>query len=96
LIRAADDFAENEPGFALNCGLVALHWICTGRAYEATTGEVLTAYAQMLRAADVAHCTETAKEQLRKMLEGFPEERFVRGALAHVLPIKSPIPLPER
>ena len=28
LMRAADDFAEKEPGFALNCGLMALHWIC--------------------------------------------------------------------
>jgi len=96
LMRAADDFAEKDPGFALNCGLMALYWICAGRAYEATTGEVLTAYAQMLRAADVARCTVAAMEQLRKMLEGFPQERFVRGALAHVLPIKSPIPLPER
>jgi tetratricopeptide (TPR) repeat protein len=96
LIRAADDFAENEPAFALNCGLMALYWICAGRAYEATAGEVLTAYARMLRAADVAQCAEAAREQLRKMLESFPQERFVRGALAHVLAIKSPLSEPEQ
>ena len=96
LIRAADDFAEKEPGFALNCGLLALYWICEGRAYEATSGEVLTAYAQIRRAADVAHCTEATMEQLRKMLEGFPHERFVRGALAHVLAIKPLVPATER
>ena len=41
-------------GFALNCGLMALYWICTGRAYEATSGEVLTAYAQIRRCG--GHC----------------------------------------
>jgi hypothetical protein len=35
-------------------------------------------------------------EQLRTMLEGFPQERFVRGALAHVLAIKPPMSVPER
>jgi hypothetical protein len=96
LMRAATDFAENEPGFALNCGLMALYWICDGRVYEATTGEVLTAYAQIRRAADVAQCTEAAMEQLRKVLESFPQERFVSGALAHVLAIKPPVPVPEQ
>ncbi len=96
LIRAADDFAENEPGFALNCGLMALYWICEGRAYEATSGEVLTAYAQIRRAAGIAQCTETAMEQLRKMLESFPQEHFVKGALTHVLVIKPLVPAPER
>jgi len=96
LIRAADDFAEKAAGFALNCGLLALHWICEGRAYEATAGEVLNAYAQIRRAANVAHCSDAAMEQLRKMLESYPQERFVRGALAHVLAIRPPLSAPER
>jgi outer membrane protein TolC len=75
---------------------MALYWICDGRVYEATTGEVLTAYAQIRRAADVAQCTEAAMEQLRKVLESFPQERFVSGALAHVLAIKPPVPVPEQ
>jgi hypothetical protein len=96
LIRAAEDFTEKQPGFALNCGLMALYWICTGRAYEATTGEVLNAYTHMLRAAEIAHCTEAAMGQLRKMLESFPQERFVRVALAPVLANKPPVPVPDR
>ena len=95
LIRAADDFAEKEPGFALNCGLMALYWICAGRAYEATVGEVLNAYAHTLRAGEVAHCTAVVTEQLRKILEGFPQERLVRGALAHVLATKEPTLVPK-
>ena len=96
LIRAADDFGEKEPGFALNCGLLALYWICAGRAYEATTGEVLTAYTQMLRAAEIAQCTEAAMDQLRKTLESFPQERFVRAVLATVLANKPSLSVPDR
>ena len=82
LMRAAEDFAATEPIFALNSGLMALYWICAGRAYDATTGEILTAYDLILRAAEVAQCRETALKQIRSMLEGFPEERLVKGALA--------------
>jgi tetratricopeptide (TPR) repeat protein len=96
LIRATEDFAEKQPGFALNCGLMALYWICAGRAYEATTGEVLTAYTQMLRAAEFAQCTEAAMDQLRKTLESFPQERFVRAVLATVLANKPSLSVPDR
>lgn len=81
LIRAADDFRETETLSALNCGLMALYWICAGRAYDVTTGEILTAYDLMLRAAVVGRCTESALRQLRKMLEDFPQDRMVKGAL---------------
>lgn len=96
LIRATEDFAEKQPGFALNCGLMALYWICAGRAYEATTGEVLTAYTQMLRAAEIAQCTEAAMDQLRKTLESFPQERFVRAVIAPVLANKPSVSVPDR
>jgi predicted RNase H-like nuclease len=96
LIRATEDFAEKQPGFALNCGLMALYWICAGRAYEVTTGEVLTAYTQMLRAAKIAQCTEAAMDQLRKTLESFPQERFVRAVLAPVLANKPSVSEPDR
>jgi hypothetical protein len=46
----------------------------------------------MLRAAEIAHCTEAAMDQLRKTLESFPQERFVRVALAPVLANKPPVP----
>ena len=40
LIRSAEEFATTEPHFALNSGLLALYWICAGRAYEASVGDV--------------------------------------------------------
>ncbi len=82
LMRAAEDFTATEPLFALNSGLMALHWICAGRAYDPTTGEILTLYDLILGAAEVAQCKETTLTQIRNMIEGFPQERMVKGALA--------------
>jgi len=83
LIRSAEDFAMMEPHFALNCGLLALYWICAGRAYEASVGDVQNAYDLTLRAANVVQRRESALKQIRQMLEDFPQERFVRSALAN-------------
>jgi hypothetical protein len=83
LIRSAEDFAMTEPHFALISGLLALYWICAGRAYEASVGDVQKAYDLTLRAADVAHGKESALKQIRQMLEDFPQERFVKSALAN-------------
>jgi len=82
LMRSAADFACSESHFALNSGLLALYWICAGRAYEATLGDVQNAYDLTIRAAEHAHGKEAAQAQIRQMLAGFPQERFVRGALA--------------
>lgn len=84
LIRAADDFAGTEPVFALNCGLLALYWICAGRAYDVTNSDILTAYELTIHAAERAQRKATALTQVRKMLDGFPQDRMVKGALARV------------
>ncbi len=83
LIRSAQDFVTTEPQFAINSGLLALYWICAGRAYEATVGEVQRAYDLILQAADTARGTAAALERIQQVLHNFPEERFVRGALAN-------------
>jgi hypothetical protein len=38
LTRAARDYAEKQPDFALAAGLAALHWISRGQGYEITGG----------------------------------------------------------
>ena len=83
LIRSAQDFAVTEPHFALNSGLLGLYWVCAGHAYEATVAEVRTAYDLTLRAADIAQAKESVLKRIRQMLENFPQERFVRDALAN-------------
>ncbi len=82
LIRAAADYTETEPSFAQNCGLIALYWICAGRAYDVTAGEILTAYDLILRAAEILQSRDDALKQIRIMLESFPQDRLVKGALA--------------
>ena len=83
LLRSAQDFVTAEPRFALNSGLLALHWICAGCAYEATVGEVQRAYDLILQAADTAQGTAAALARIQHILNSFPQERFVRDALAN-------------
>ena len=68
LIRAARDFAEDQPAFALTAGLAALHWISRGYGYEITAGDVLDAHAAVMHAAakaDVA--TDDIRTQIQEM-----------------------------
>ena len=44
LTRAARDFANSQPGFAMACAMSALHWISRGHGYEITAGEVQGIY----------------------------------------------------
>lgn len=81
LMRAAEDFAESQPRFAVDCGLLALYWICDGRAYDATVGDVLIAHGQILRAAKNAQCTESVLKQIDEMLDAFPHAHLVKAAL---------------
>ena len=81
LLRAVEDFAENQPGFAVNCGVIALHWICAGRAYEATMGEVRAIFDGVMKASDVAGCRDAALDSVGKALAAFQEERLVRGVV---------------
>jgi hypothetical protein len=89
LMRAANEFGAKEPLFAMNCGVLALYWICAGRAYDVTTVEILTAYDLTLRAAEVAQCRDGTLKHLRIMLEGFPQDRVVRAALARAVELWS-------
>ena len=51
LYRAARDFADKAPAFAVEAGLLSLHWMGQGRCYELTGADVLQAYRGSLRAA---------------------------------------------
>lgn len=85
LMRAVEDFVESQPGFSLNCGLIALHWICAGRAYEATMGEVQVIFKEVMRASESVGCRDAALDAIRKTVGAFPGEKMVSGALANVL-----------
>jgi len=52
LTRAARDLAATQPAFALEAGLLAMHWVAMGHGYEITTADVYAARAATLHAGD--------------------------------------------
>lgn len=87
LTRAARDYAEKQPDFALAAGLAALHWISRGHGYEITGGDVLDAHATVMHAASNAGVSaQHVNEQIRSMTAGaHPGNSLMRTILARHL-----------
>lgn len=69
LTRAARDYAEKQPAFALAAGLAALRWISLGHGYEITGTDVLDAYSAVTQAAvNAVVPTQQVNEQIRDMI----------------------------
>jgi hypothetical protein len=68
LIRAARDFEEAEPLFALNSALTALRWLCAGHGYDLVGNEVYAAFDHALRAADRAGERDAALRGMATLL----------------------------
>ena len=69
LTRAARDYAEKQPAFALAAGLAALRWISIGHGYEITGADVLDAYAAVTQAAaNEGVPVQQVNEQIRDMI----------------------------
>ncbi len=68
LTRAARDFLESEPEFALGSALAALRWLNEGWGYEVTGIDVIDAYDLVLEAADRAHI-DNVLDQIRGLLD---------------------------
>ena len=70
LARAARDFAEKEPAFAVGAGQLSLHWLVKGYGYEVTGLDVWGAYHATLAAADRNGTAVEIKERIRQMIAG--------------------------
>jgi hypothetical protein len=68
LIRAARDFEQTQPLFALNCALAALRWLCAGHGYDLVGNEVYMAFDHALRAADRLGEREAAVRGMSSLL----------------------------
>lgn len=69
LTRAARDYAEKQPAFALAAGLAALRWISLGYGYDITGADVLDAYSAVTQAAVNAGVpVQQVNEQIRDMI----------------------------
>jgi hypothetical protein len=84
LTRAARDFAQRRPEFAVACGTAALHWMAAGFGYEITGSDVLEAYGAL---ADAALATGMERDHLnRRLRDQFAAalgHSFVATVLAH-------------
>lgn len=68
LCRAARDHLTNQPEFAMQCALAALHWISLGHGYEPTGLDVQDAHRLAIEAASVAHQTGHAHAVVSELL----------------------------
>ena len=86
LTRAARDFAEKQPAFAVGAGLLALCWLVQGYGYEITSADVWEAYRSTLAAAERHGSGAEVKERVRNMVaaEGVGE-RFMTKVLGREL-----------
>lgn len=81
LARAARDFGETQPGFAVSAGMLALHWLVEGYRYEITGADVWEAYGSTLVAAERLGSTVDVKARIRSIVADEAGERFVAKAL---------------
>jgi len=82
LTRAARDFSDKEPGFALEAGMAALRWIVAGYGYEITSQDVHDAYSFTMKAAETAGRSEETHRRIRDLLaRKTPVDSSVAGIL---------------
>ena len=81
LTRAARDFAEKKPHFAVGAGLAAMHWLLQGQYYEIMSSDVRQAFDETMRAATAADVVAETEAKVREMVERDKGDRFVRPIL---------------
>lgn len=88
LSRAARDYADKQPEFALEAALSALRWIARGHGYDITGADVLDAHAALEQAAAGVgiDATEVTGRLSDLLVQGQPYSDFVRKVLGHRLP----------
>lgn len=86
LARAARDFAEENPDFAVDAGLAALRYLVLGYGYEITGLDVWDAYSQTMKAAERQGTAEATRQRIRTLVARESSgERFVTKILGHEL-----------
>jgi hypothetical protein len=85
LARAARDYAEKQPAFALGAGLLSLRWLIAGYGYEVTSADVWAAYTQTMKAAANAGETAQTLERVKQLVGTEGPGGFVSGTLGREL-----------
>jgi hypothetical protein len=85
LARAARDFAEKQPAFAVGAGLLSLHWLVQGYGYEIAGADVWDAYRATLAAAERHGSSAAVRERVRKLVAAEQAGGFVTKVLGREL-----------
>lgn len=85
LTRAARDFGEKKPAFAVGAGLLALHWLVQGYGYDITGADVWDAYGATMAAAERHGSSAEVKERVCQMVAAEQPGGFVTKALGRAL-----------
>ncbi len=85
LTRASRDFAAQQPAFALDAGLLALHWLAQGAGYEITSTDVIDAFRASVHAAQAAGRVDDVVAMVQGVVDaGGPRADFVATVLRSV------------
>ena len=78
LTRAARDFVETNPHFALQAGFTAIRWLAEGYGFEIIGADVWAAYSHTLKAAEKIGRRDEVRERIRTLVAN-------KGFVAQVL-----------
>jgi hypothetical protein len=85
LTRAARDFAETNPTFALEAGVTAIRWLAQGHGYEVTALDVHSAHTHTMSAARRAGRADEIRSVIRHHVTDGPRREFMMSVLAREL-----------
>jgi len=68
LNRAARDYLDKNPKFALGVAIASLHWLVEGWGYEITGSDVYSAYEYAMQAAESLGVTDQVKADIVKIV----------------------------
>ena len=69
LTRAARDYLDSEPKFALGSAIAALRWLSEGWGYDVTSVDVVEAYDRAMDAAAKLNMVDDVNERIRQLAE---------------------------
>lgn len=72
LTRAARDLTPERPAFAVEAGLLALHWLVQGYGYEITGADVWAAYDETMKAAEKCGSSAEVRARVAQLVAAEP------------------------
>lgn len=85
LARAARDFAEEKPAFAVGAGLLSISWLVQGYGYEVTSADVWAAYRATITAAERHGTSIEVKTRIRELVAAEHAGGFIVKVLGQEL-----------